>query len=189
MKRSAFQRGLLLGVALLVGMPLSAAAKCGRAIPSQPQPIAYLIDGRQVTKAALDTVSPDTIHTLHIICWNPADSTFIGSHTGFVGVNVISIMTTGLVDRLVAELYRVSDAASSSIAAGPPTVRAKTDDEITVELTPDGTQWSATLKHGALAHRCVLDVGTPPPSMASERQRTCAFSIAEGEKYVLTTEG
>jgi hypothetical protein len=38
-----------------------------------------------------------------------------------------------------------------------------------------------------MIHRCVLDAARPTP--ATETQRTCAFSIAEGEKYAMNVEG
>jgi hypothetical protein len=201
MKASVFQRGLLLGAALLVGMPLSAAAKCrdwvvrdGYEVTQRPKTV-LVLDGHQRTEAELNALnlSNDSVQAIHILCWNPADSTFSMTHDTVLGVNLIRITTKGLVDRLVAELYRVSEASRSGTsqpaAGGSPTSRGASDNEIAVELTADGTQWSATLKQGALVHRCVLDVGTPAPWTTSERQRTCAFSIAEGEKFALTTEG
>jgi hypothetical protein len=183
-------------MALLVGIPMSAAAKCKRAVRSQPQPTAIVLDGRQTAETEINrlNLSNDSIEAVHILCWNPADSTFARAQT-VVGVNVIHIMTKGFVDRLVAELYRASEAASrppsTQFASGPPDASriATEDGEVVVELSADGAQWSATLKQGAMVHRCVLDVGTPLPATASERQRTCAFAIAEGEKHVLNTEG
>ena len=186
MRTCAFHRGLPLAVALLVVMPLSAAAKC-RGPGPEGKPL-LVLDGRQVTEAELTLrdLANDSVEAVHIYCWNPADSTFAWSHGPqgvAAGLGVIRVVTKGLVDRLVAELYRASGAGSSSEP------RIGTDNEILVELTADKTQWSATLKRGAMVHRCVLDVGTASPSPTSERQRTCAFSIAEGEKYALSLEG
>ena len=180
MKTSAFRRGLLLAAALLVVTPLSAAAK-GCRVPVVPSKVLLVLDGRQSTEAEVNQRVPsaDSVEAIHTMCWRPADSTFATSLETSVGFGVVRITTKGLVDRLVAALYRASE-AGSPIA---------TDDGVVVELNADKTQWSATLERGAMVHRCVLDVGTSPPSTTSERQRTCAFSIAEGEKYALSTEG
>lgn len=202
MKTPELGRGLLLGMALLVAMPLSAAAKCrdsvlrdGYEVPQRPKTV-LVLDGHQRTEAEINalTLSDDAVQAVHILCWNPADSTFSMTHGAVLGVNVIRIITRGLVDRLVDELYRAVEVGSPSrttpsIAAGPLTMRNATDGDIVVELSADGTQWSATLKQGAMVHRCVLDVGSPLPSTSSQRQRTCDFSIAEGEKYSVSTEG
>ena len=197
MSTTALGRCFLLGMALLVGMPLSAAAKCRGPGPAG-EPL-LVIDGRQTSEAelTLQNLDGDSIEAVHILCWNPADSTFAWSHgpQGVAeGVGVIRIVTRGLVDRLVAELYRASDATrSQATPSGAPRsesgVLGATDEEIVVERTADGTQWSATLKRGAMVHRCVLDAGRPPPSSTSERQHSCDFSIAEGEKYAMSTEG
>lgn len=181
---------------MLVGMPLSVAAKCPDKPPRMggypgvwpaPNPIAYVIDGRQFTKAELDTLSGDSVEAIHIMCWNPADSTFTAAAPG-TGVNVVRIMTRGLVDRLVAELYQAEAASRSQATPREIGAQGATADEVVVELNADKTEWSATLKRGAMVHRCVLDVSGPSSRPASEVQRRCAFSIAEGEKHILSTE-
>jgi hypothetical protein len=197
MKTASLGRGFLLGMALLGGVPLSAAAKC-RGPGEAGRPL-LVLDGRQTSEAELTPQSlvGDSIEAVHILCWNPADSTFAWSHGPqgvAAGVGVIRIVTRGLVDRLVAELYRVSDASRPNGASSdaPPSDSATpgaTDEEIVVQRTADGTQWSATLRRGAMVHRCVLDAGRPSPSSTSERQRSCDFSIAEGEKHAMSTEG
>jgi hypothetical protein len=209
MKTALFYRGLLLGIALLLAMPMSAAAKCQGVGPERK--LLVVLDGRQTTEAefTLRNLPRDSVEAIHILCWNPSDSTFLSSPmprsaarqrgscrwangcwtsatpaqlvSFAIGgrVGVVRIMTKGLVDRLVAALYRAADTGS----------RVALDDEVVVELTADGTQWSATLKQGAMVHTCILEVGRPSPSTVSDRQRSCTFSIAEGEKHALSIEG
>ena len=116
MKTSALGRCFLLGTALLMGMPLSAAAKCRGPGPAG-KPL-LVLDGRQTSEAehTLQNLDGDSIEAVHILCWNPADSTFASSHGpqgAAAGFGVIRIVTRRLVDRLVAELYRASDASRS----------------------------------------------------------------------------
>src|SRR5688572_18179664 len=125
MKASAFQRGLLLAAALLVAMPLSAAAKC----PSGPNGLLLVLDGRQLTQAELDklNLSNESIEAIDILCWNPANSTFIRSLPWWPapalsrapGFRVVRTVSRALVDRLVEELYRASEAAAPSHSSQP----------------------------------------------------------------------
>jgi hypothetical protein len=207
MMTPAFYRGLLLGTALIAGMPLSAAAKCasppdgGRLVPS---PIAIVIDGHQHSKAELEsrTTLGDSIQAIHILCWKSADSTF-SSSPGTAGVSVIRIVTRALVDRLVDALDRVS----ASPASGQSTERGATDQEVVVALSADKTKWSATITRGAMVHQCVMDVGGPSLATPSDVRRIpagwdriptgwnphptadCSFTIAAGEKHTLSAEG
>src|SRR5688572_32944580 len=104
MKTSASCRGLLLGAALLAGMPLTAAAKC-RGPGPEGKPL-FVVDGRQLHEAEITqlNLAGEAIEAVHIYCWNPADSTFLWSHIPQVaspGFGVIRFVTTRLVDRLV----------------------------------------------------------------------------------------
>jgi hypothetical protein len=155
-----------------------------------PPPV-FILDGHQIPKVAMDTLGADAVEALHIMCWNSADSTFSAAHGG-QGLNVVVIVTKGLAERLVGALHQAAEAASQSSAISAPVgdaPRTRTvDNGIVVELSADRTQWSATLKRGALVHRCVLDVSrSAMPS--TEAQRTCDVSVAEGERFVLTSEG
>jgi hypothetical protein len=125
MKTATFQRGLLLGAAVLVGMPLSAAAKCsfrtsdgGRMVPIPP-PVIFL-DGQQTSRVDVEALKlmADDIEAIHILCWNSADSTFSMAHGG-TGLNVIRIVTKGLVERLVTALHRASEGATRSASTRP----------------------------------------------------------------------
>src|SRR5688572_24086968 len=126
MMTPAFYRGLLLGTALIAGMPLSAAARCRQI----GEPL-WVIDGRQHTLAELSSrnLSRDSVEAFFsYYCWNPADSTFHwsrGPRDLPAGFAVVRIVTKDLVDRLIDELYRVSEAASlssitPSTVVGPP---------------------------------------------------------------------
>src|SRR5688572_3376163 len=101
MKSSAFQRGLLLGVVLLVAMPLSAAAKCGIMRPKR----LIVIDGRQAAEAELASLPPESIGAIEILCWNPADSTF-NQGVG-IGMPVTQVVTKALMEGFIADLQLV----------------------------------------------------------------------------------
>jgi hypothetical protein len=69
MSVSVFRRGLILGAALLVGMPLSAAAKCPAPPGGGSAPVAIVIDGRQATVTEVDARKGlgDSIQAIHTV--------------------------------------------------------------------------------------------------------------------------
>jgi hypothetical protein len=192
-------RALLLGTAALVSLPMSAAAKCAAhrndagQLVAMPPP-ALIVDGRQTTAGDMETtLSPHSVQALYILCWNPADSMFYSSHGG-TGSNVIWVVTSNAVERVIAELHRASEAGSGiqaepagSVSASAPDASRATDERILVERSADGAQLLATLQQGAMVVRCALDVGEAPAT--SETRRSCTFSVATSEKFALRTDG
>jgi hypothetical protein len=207
MKTSAFHRRLLLGAALLVGMPLSAAAKCRNFL----QPL-FVIDGRQATEAEfaeLRALHPESIAAIEIRCWNPADSTLNLDGTG---MPVTYVVTKGLIESITADLQRVADAQQRFFAKHS-TFSAKlselgtpgaTADGVSIELTAAPTGWSATASKPVMVHRCAVVVGevAPPATQRSlalvptelvtdlvQGVPACFLSIDPRAKHALESEG
>jgi hypothetical protein len=195
MKTSDFHRGILLGVALVAGMPLSAAAKCslrgpdGRTLVGAPL---VVIDGRQGRQSDIDRLrlNPaamfESIYALHILCWNPADSTY---NQGGRGIAVTQVLTKPFVERLLADLEKVA-AAQQSFFATRGTYSARLEElgvrdglaqGVSIELSVSPTGWSAVATKGLMVHRCMRTVTRDGPA--------CSLSIDSSLKHALTAEG
>jgi hypothetical protein len=195
MKTSTFQRGLLLGAALLVGMPLSASAKCavrgpdGRLL-AVSQPL-VVIDGRQASQSELDALTLNrlsvygSIHAMPMVCWNPADSTY--NQSGW-GVTVTQVVTRPFMDRLVAGLEKVASAQQSFFATrGMYSSRLEElgigddqFDEVSIELVTSPTGWSAIATKGLMVHRCLVRLDTVT---------ACHIWVDPSRKHALSLEG
>jgi hypothetical protein len=170
MKTSAFLRGLLLGAALLVGMPLSAAAKC-RIMP--PERL-IVIDGRKATEAELTeltTTHAESVYAIEILCWNPVDGSFNRLGNGMVATSVV---TKGLMEGMIDDLQVLSAAQRSFFLRNGTYTNRLSDlvgpdllsDGISIELTATATGWLASAHKGAMVHRCAVFAGDATPPVA-----------------------
>jgi hypothetical protein len=207
MKTSALQRSLLLGAALLAGMPVTAAAKCR----DFRYPL-YVIDGRQATQAEfaeLSTLNPESIAAIEIRCWSPADSTLnlVGT-----GMPVTFVVTKGLFESITADLQRVADAqqryfakhSTFSANLGELGTSVASSDRMSIELAAGPAGWSATATRPMMVHRCAVVGGevTPPATQRSLHLMptelvtdfvpgvpACFLSIDPDAKHALKSEG